>query len=206
MPMSALDGSSVENPWVLNARGRLVLADNTNAPAHELRINKGPPSTIPRSLAGPRARTPPPVAGPSGPVRAGISIRDAAPRAPCTPYCDVRDAPLQHDDLYLTEARPPERPAALKLHHKCGVCWSVKSHPVSYKCGHSHCYVCIRLWLEKKWSCPDCSLIMFIAPFRHYGEEASLQADYPDWVDLSKVNHDFGGLVFPRAQLLPDSP
>jgi hypothetical protein len=59
--------------------------------------------------------------------------------------------------------------------------------------------VCIRLWLEKDWACPDCKQIIFKAPFRHYGEEKSIEYDYPFWVDDSRVSYTFSGLVFPPS-------
>ncbi|KAJ7454343.1 hypothetical protein B0H11DRAFT_2244998 [Mycena galericulata] len=72
------------------------------------------------------------------------------------------------------------------------------SHPVSYLCGHSHCYACIRVWLEKRWTCPECVTPMHRAPFRHYGEEAYIADAYPEWKDGSEVNYSFEGLVFPK--------
>ena len=47
-----------------------------------------------------------------------------------------------------------------------------------YACGHSHCYVCIRIWLEKKWTCPECVQVMNAPPFRHYAEEAGIAHGY----------------------------
>ncbi|KAJ7623110.1 hypothetical protein DFH06DRAFT_1142895 [Mycena polygramma] len=91
-------------------------------------------------------------------VRAGARIRQAPP--------------VSHGTLYLTAVRPPER-EALQDHHKCGVCFEVKDHPVS------HCYVCARLALEHGWRCPDCNTIMTDAPFRHYGEEKMFREAYP---------------------------
>lgn len=67
----------------------------------------------------------------------------------------------------------------------------------SYLCGHSHCYVCIRLWLERKWSCPDCVTPMYSAPFRHYAEEGALASAFPNWNDMSVVDYAFTDLVFP---------
>ncbi|KAJ7702739.1 hypothetical protein B0H17DRAFT_1127680 [Mycena rosella] len=58
--------------------------------------------------------------------------------------------PLQGRDLWVEGLGPSEQLALPgKDHTKCGVCHLVKSHPVS------HCYVCIRFWLERKWTCPD---------------------------------------------------
>ncbi|KAJ7470072.1 hypothetical protein B0H11DRAFT_1920229 [Mycena galericulata] len=109
----------------------------------------------------------------------------------------ARETPLTRDDLYLTSERPPEL-AEYKLHHQCGICSGVKSHPVSYLCGHSHCYVCIRVWLEQSWSCPICVTPMYMPPVRHYGEEDGLAADYPAWHDNSAVDYDWDGLIWPK--------
>ncbi|KAJ7457578.1 hypothetical protein B0H11DRAFT_2243336 [Mycena galericulata] len=109
----------------------------------------------------------------------------------------VRETPLTRDDLFLTFERPPEL-AEYKVHHQCGICSCVKSHPVSYLCGHSHCYVCIRVWLEQSWSCPICVTPMYMPPIRHYGEEDGLAADYPEWRDNSKVDYNWDGLVWPK--------
>ncbi|KAJ7325479.1 hypothetical protein DFH08DRAFT_886696 [Mycena albidolilacea] len=114
---------------------------------------------------------------------------------------------LVHADLWVAGEGPPEQLPILD-HHECGICRHVKSHPVSYLCGHSHCYVCIRLSLEHEWTCPDCRTPMYHAPFRHWGEEASLASTYPDWNDESIVNYGWDGLIFPKAPevLVPDSP
>ncbi|KAJ7511018.1 hypothetical protein B0H11DRAFT_2215766 [Mycena galericulata] len=107
-----------------------------------------------------------------------------------------RAKPLTRADLYLSDARPP-RLKDPKPHHICRICRTVKSHPVSYQCGHSHCYVCIRMWLEKHWTCPECVVTMTARPFRHEGEEESLDADYPCWDDRSRVSYSWDGLTFP---------
>ncbi|KAJ7606433.1 hypothetical protein B0H17DRAFT_1154058 [Mycena rosella] len=86
-------------------------------------------------------------------------------------------------------------------HHICGICTGVKSHPVSYVCGHSHCYACIRQWLETSWKCPQCMTVMHRPPFRHYGDEAGLAATYPGH-DADSVTYSWAGLPFPRARLL----
>ncbi|KAJ7720206.1 hypothetical protein DFH07DRAFT_972675 [Mycena maculata] len=114
---------------------------------------------------------------------------------------------LTTEDLYLDAAHPLLL-AEPRDHHVCSICWAVKSHPVSYKCGHSHCYVCIRVALEQKWECPDCAQVMYEAPFRHYGEEQSIRGDYPQWIDESRVQGDWEGLIFPRRRLIvvEDSP
>ncbi|KAJ7144740.1 hypothetical protein C8R43DRAFT_1130458 [Mycena crocata] len=82
-------------------------------------------------------------------------------------------------------------------HQRCSLCKHVKCHPVSYVCGHSHCYACIRLHLETDWACPSCFQVMQAPPHRHEGEEQSLRLDYPNWCNTSKVLYSFDGLTFP---------
>ncbi|KAJ7097103.1 hypothetical protein B0H15DRAFT_945776 [Mycena belliarum] len=120
---------------------------------------------------------------------------------------EIRERPLEREDLWVDGVGPtsllPSKPF-----HKCTLCEGVKSHPVSYLCGHSHCYVCIRLRLEHHWNCPDCSSEMYHAPFRQYAEEAALEDEYPGW-DESTVAYSWSGLVFPkepRIIIIPDSP
>jgi hypothetical protein len=136
-----------------------------------------------------------------------------------------RDNPLTANNLYLDDARP--RADAPLAGHKCVICECVKSHPVAYvssflpfisdehgyryKCGHSYCYVCIRLRLEENWSCPhkDCNRIMRRAPKVDVGEAESVAADYPDCVDKSTVSYSWDGLDFPyppRSIFVSSSP
>ncbi|KAJ7474591.1 hypothetical protein B0H11DRAFT_2235963 [Mycena galericulata] len=104
---------------------------------------------------------------------------------------------LRLTDLYKDGVLPTEQ-LPVKIHHKCVFCHLVKSHPVSYLCGHSHCYACIRLWLEKKWTCPECVTPMHRAPFRQYAEEAGLADAYPEWNNKSVVDYSWDGMVFPK--------
>ncbi|KAJ7731903.1 hypothetical protein DFH07DRAFT_968566 [Mycena maculata] len=134
---------------------------------------------------------------------------------------------LTHEDLWVNGIGPnSSEDLKLKPHHICGICHAVKSHPVTYVhfsyhygtreltwafrylCGHSHCYVCIRLWLEKRWSCPECYAQMTCTPFRQYAEEAGIAAEYPDWEDGSVVAYRWDGLTFPQSvrRIVPDSP
>ncbi|KAJ7933686.1 hypothetical protein B0H13DRAFT_2306519 [Mycena leptocephala] len=108
-----------------------------------------------------------------------------------------RVVPLRHQDLWKERRGPPEQ-AAAREHHKCGICHSVKSHPVSYECGHGHCYVCIRLWLERSWKCPECVTVMYHAPFRVFAEEAWIADTYPNWSDNTVVDYNWDGLIFPK--------
>ncbi|KAJ7152742.1 hypothetical protein C8R43DRAFT_1127192 [Mycena crocata] len=104
---------------------------------------------------------------------------------------------LVHRDLWVGGDGPTEQ-LPVKGHHKCGICHMVRSHPVTYACGHSHCYVCIRLWLERQWTCPECVTPMYRAPFRVFFEEATLAEAYPEWKDRSVVKYSWDGLRFPE--------
>ncbi|KAJ7904064.1 hypothetical protein B0H13DRAFT_2334903 [Mycena leptocephala] len=113
----------------------------------------------------------------------------------------VRAFPLRAADLYENDARPPTR-STTKSHQRCGLCGNVKSHPVSYECGHSHCYVCIRLHLEFDWACPHCSKIITRTPYCHHGEQDGITFDFPDWHDTSRVAYSWDGLTWPRPRIL----
>ncbi|KAJ7884927.1 hypothetical protein B0H13DRAFT_2343428 [Mycena leptocephala] len=112
----------------------------------------------------------------------------------------TRDDPLCLADLYETAARPPCLETT-RTHQKCGLCGNVKSHPVSYECGHSHCYFCIRIHLKFDWQCPDCSKIITRTPYHHQGECDSLACDFPDW-DASSVSYSWEGLTWPRPRIV----
>ncbi|KAJ7450236.1 hypothetical protein B0H11DRAFT_2246803 [Mycena galericulata] len=248
--MSAWYGSSVNNPWVLNSRGGLVLESDIRPPQRDVENRepapapsrrpraasgpitfKGPPSTIARSRRSPlqSMETNPggsaSVVQSAPPARSATSIRNARdeanrrtattatartrsrgrrvrtpPAGADTGHRQWRALPLTEGELYVDDARPPRFDSPMP-HQICGICHELKSHPVSYKCGHSHCYVCIRMWLEKKWSCPECAQIMFSRPFRHYGEEGSLENSDAS-KDQSRVFYNWDGLTFPRAPLI----
>ncbi|KAJ7658669.1 hypothetical protein DFH06DRAFT_1472729 [Mycena polygramma] len=105
-----------------------------------------------------------------------------------------QDPPLTPDSLWLSAGRPTDY-EPLKESHICAICRGVKDHPVAYKCGHSHCYVCIRISLETSWRCPECLTTMNCAPFRHYPEEAHLRDAYAGWGSASSSR----ALSVPRA-------
>ncbi|KAJ7429983.1 hypothetical protein B0H11DRAFT_1931049 [Mycena galericulata] len=133
------------------------------------------------------------------PNRAGTPLDPLGWRAP-------RDEELTRNDLLLNGVAPTPRETD-RSHQRCGICLHVKSHPVSYICGHSHCYTCVRLWLEQRWVCPTCVTVMNRAPHRNYEEEAGIAMDFPDWVDQSVVDYNWDGLNFPKRQLIiaPDT-
>ncbi|KAJ7429175.1 hypothetical protein B0H11DRAFT_2266722 [Mycena galericulata] len=227
-------------PVPTSSRGTAAAnARSSTGGATGLRINRGPPSTIPLSLSDRHrpAVTPADEDRAAARTRARISrelqrdheaardMREARAAALVNPgrtrlvtrrdpalddvgQRDEREEPLTREALWLTDGRPDDIPGC-KPHHLCGICHGPKSHPVSYMCGHSHCYVCIRVWLGRSWACPVCKTIMRNPPFRHFGEEDSLAYDYPDWVDNSCVDYSWDGLRFPkppRMRIVPDTP
>ncbi|KAJ7301527.1 hypothetical protein DFH08DRAFT_827483 [Mycena albidolilacea] len=115
------------------------------------------------------------------------------PSANITGWRRSRFTPLKHGDLWKGGQGPPVQLPASE-HHKCGICHHVKSHPVS------HCYVCIRLWLERSWNCPECIRTMACKPFRQYAEESWIAEAYPNWKDESHVDYSWDGLSFPVPQ------
>ncbi|KAJ7164822.1 hypothetical protein C8R43DRAFT_1122700 [Mycena crocata] len=78
----------------------------------------------------------------------------------------THDEELTAADLYQTEARPPPQ-GTDRTHQRCSICLQIKSHGVGYSCGHGHCYVCIRLWLEEEFTCPICRAVMHAPPIRN---------------------------------------
>ncbi|KAJ6538048.1 hypothetical protein B0H19DRAFT_1270420 [Mycena capillaripes] len=105
-----------------------------------------------------------------------------------------QDPLLTPDGLWLTDVRPNY--VAIDEMHLCGICHSVKAHPVSYECGHSHCYVCICVWLEKIWHCPECWTTINHPPNRHWFEEPVFSAAYPGWNSTTSVSYSWQGLTF----------
>ncbi|KAJ7676727.1 hypothetical protein DFH06DRAFT_1122032 [Mycena polygramma] len=99
----------------------------------------------------------------------------------------LRVEPLTYQDLWIGGQGPPEQDA-IEGYQKCTICHFAKSHPVS-------------MWLERKWTCPDCVRPMFVAPFRQYAEEAALARAFPNWIDTSVVDYSFDSLIFPQERV-----
>ncbi|KAK7002256.1 hypothetical protein R3P38DRAFT_2794797 [Favolaschia claudopus] len=70
------------------------------------------------------------------------------------------------------------------------------SHPVILPCEHVACYVCIRVFLEYKWECPACRVIVTKAPVVAEAREAEIRAQYGDW-DRTRVCYSWKGLTWP---------
>ncbi|KAJ7603093.1 hypothetical protein DFH06DRAFT_1350565 [Mycena polygramma] len=105
----------------------------------------------------------------------------------------VYDAPANPVYVLLTTERP---------HYECGICLHIKSHPVSYRCGHSHCMVCIRKWLELSWICPVCRKTMYEKPMPNDDIQRGIAFDHPEFVDTSRVDLSFTGLTFPTKSTI----
>ncbi|KAJ6504321.1 hypothetical protein C8R47DRAFT_1210388 [Mycena vitilis] len=106
-----------------------------------------------------------------------------------------RETPFTVKDLYLTDARPPAD-SDPRPHHECSVCYNIKSHPVAYRCGHSHCYVCVREWLETSWACPFCGVEMTEEPMPGDDAKRAIAFDHPEWQDHSLAFQDDQGTLY----------
>ncbi|KAJ6525537.1 hypothetical protein DFH09DRAFT_1095590 [Mycena vulgaris] len=115
-----------------------------------------------------------------------------------------REEEMTVESLLLNGVAPPAMTTS-RDHQSCDICLGIKSHPVSYAYGHSHCYKCIRVWLETHWTCPYCRAIMHSPPFRNYDAETGLALDHPDFHDESVVDYSFEGLRFPKPRILDHS-
>ncbi|KAJ7775004.1 hypothetical protein B0H16DRAFT_1713448 [Mycena metata] len=115
-------------------------------------------------------------------------------------YCEPGTTALTREDLYA-EGRLPPALAPTRPSQRCSLCTGVKAHPVSYLCGHSHCYACIRLWLDQCWLCPvsTCRALITREPHRHFAEEQALVEAFPNWVNATAVAYCWDGLTFPKV-------
>lgn len=87
-------------------------------------------------------------------------------------------------------------PRLVRVFHPLSFVAIVAKHPYRYICGHGHCYVCIRLWLEHDWGCPECRTTMTVPPFRVFAEDKIIARMHGAW-DLSTVDYSWEGLEFP---------
>ncbi|KAJ7787813.1 hypothetical protein B0H14DRAFT_3505024 [Mycena olivaceomarginata] len=123
--------------------------------------------------------------------------RSGAPHKPSQEhYREPRLAPLKKATLYVDGRVPVHQPASHE-YYRCSLCNSVKAHPISYLCGHSHCYACIRIWLETEWSCPICEEIMTRPPHQQFSEENAIADMFPEWANSTQVEYSWDGLTFP---------
>ncbi|KAJ7834667.1 hypothetical protein B0H13DRAFT_2369751 [Mycena leptocephala] len=171
-------------------------ASGSGTSTQPIAVSSSPPQPILVSSSSPPAE----VMAPRMPPRIQSAPR-IPPRIQAAAWFGLRtrrEPQPTTENLWLTDGRPPARDP-IDEHHVCGICQEVKTHPVTYKCGHSHCYVCIRVALEKRWDCPECRTTMHEAPFRQWFEEATLAAAYPGWGTSTSVNYSWIGLQFPAA-------
>ncbi|KAJ6493508.1 hypothetical protein C8R47DRAFT_1213796 [Mycena vitilis] len=174
------------------------------------RQRQGAPASPARQDARVARRGSPYLASPYHPVTGvyiGLSATTMAEnRAPSSAATSVRrpngwrrprPTPLLPSDLYTTEARPPLVTPS-KEEFKCVLCDQIKSNPVRSKCGHTHCYVCIRIHVETSWNCPSCDVIMTRAPKRDTDDELWIQLNHTSWIDQSRVLGTWDGLLFPQ--------
>ncbi|KAJ7060347.1 hypothetical protein C8F01DRAFT_1136376 [Mycena amicta] len=90
-------------------------------------------------------------------------------------------------------------------HHKCSICHGVKMHPVTSGCGHTHCFACLRVWLQTSWKCPVCMAVHYHPPVRNYDLEDWLMDEYPAAAaDSSTVTYNWDSLVFPTEGVVLD--
>ncbi|KAJ7808073.1 hypothetical protein B0H14DRAFT_2609189 [Mycena olivaceomarginata] len=171
-----IDGEGIKRHWGDFRARHLLSMSGSETPDDPDDSDDSPPP-----LEAPIPPEDPSMAPPGGIVRAGVHTR--------------RVHPLIANDLYEGTTRP-DALTNEHMYQQCGICLHIKSHPVSYRCGHSNCYVCIRLWLENDWRCPECLTVMCERPFRHYAEEQTLTESFPTW-DQSKVKYSWEGLRFP---------
>ncbi|KAJ6450347.1 hypothetical protein C8R47DRAFT_1230308 [Mycena vitilis] len=226
-------GSTSDNPIVMDAAGRVRLGPRDSlrvlSSGRVVHDGPGPPSLIRQDTPRIRIRELPGPVLTAAQARARNQAASArrrarqdenrpplpAMRTPMVliPYVEVlarragkrahRATPLVADDLYLTDARP-DPAGSPHSNLECGICFSIKSHPVVYACKHSHCFVCIRQWLEVSWQCPQCRAKMTARPTPHADLEKDIAVVHPDWKDLSVVKYSWAGLRFPRPDAIDE--
>ncbi|KAJ7768834.1 hypothetical protein B0H16DRAFT_1716035 [Mycena metata] len=130
----------------------------------------------------------------SAPFVPGIRLRR---HKPGTGHRTARVKDMTENDLYLTDERPPVA-GKMHAHHECSIYSNIKSHPVVGACGHTYCYVCLHLWLQRKWRCPYCRAVYTAPPVRNRDSKNSIAFDHPEWIDRSTVNYSWEGLTFPK--------
>ncbi|KAJ7679526.1 hypothetical protein DFH06DRAFT_1316425 [Mycena polygramma] len=219
-PPVAPTANSIHNPMCVDENGRVVRNlrnsrtredESGRTSGRMLSIYRGPPSLIPqdiprisplelelRSLGAPRL----------------ARLVQARNRPYPSHYHPITGAYIGLSTMALIENRPRSsaattvrRPDRWRLRrptpllpgeHECSLCEQVRSHPVKYKCGHGHCYVCIRIHLETSWKCPTCDVLMTRAPKPDPDAELLIQLHHTRWIDESFVTGSWDGLHFPK--------
>ncbi|KAJ7678869.1 hypothetical protein DFH06DRAFT_1120681 [Mycena polygramma] len=174
------------------------------------RRRNGAPPSVARQDARTSRRASPYLASPYHPVTGvyiGLSARTMQENRPPSSAATTvrrpngwrrpRPTPLLPSDLYTTEARPPLLTPS-EEEFKCIMCDQMKSNPFRTKCGHTHCYVCLRIHVETSWKCPSCDVIITRAPKRDTEAELWIQINHASWIDQSRVVGTWDGLLFPQ--------
>ncbi|KAJ7075703.1 hypothetical protein B0H15DRAFT_956201 [Mycena belliarum] len=171
----------------------LITSPRGSAPAGQL-----PTTTLRRPTRGHGAATRI-RRGPLATAAARAAVREARAAGSRTP----RETRLTHRDLYLTELSAPDVTTnADNKAQLCCICYKIMSHPVVSACHHTHCYVCLRLWLEASWDCPTCGETMTSPPKPAHAQRQDIERDFPYRLDRSTVTYSFGGLLFPRIYFI----
>ncbi|KAJ7615269.1 hypothetical protein DFH06DRAFT_1193644 [Mycena polygramma] len=117
-----------------------------------------------------------------------------------------RPVPLQASDLLVGGVTNTGDRSCEPKHEalKCGICWDLKSHTVVLLCGHTFCYVCIRLNLEHSFKCPLCNFVIKQAPQWVVDFDGIINTTYPSKPDKTSVNWEtaWAGLTFPTCKSL----
>ncbi|KAJ7430615.1 hypothetical protein B0H11DRAFT_2134874 [Mycena galericulata] len=127
-------------------------------------------------------------------------ITNALPRAADPGSRILRSIPLRAEDLLLNGVTIAGNRECNDPAYTCGICLGLKSHPVSTQCGHTFCFVCVRLALESSFACPMCGIVMHHSPHRVHDLEDIIVAAYPKQRDNTIVKWEtaWGGLSFPK--------
>nr|GAT46091.1 predicted protein [Mycena chlorophos] len=123
---------------------------------------------------------------------------------------------------YLTADRPPPPPRMVQQEHKCPLCLSLASHPMRMCvirradfrsslilfrrcCDTFYCFLCLRTHFNGTFECPNTTCKKFVTqhwvPRREDWVDDAIAsayaAAYPGWVDASRVDYSFAGIIFP---------
>ncbi|KAJ6537003.1 hypothetical protein B0H19DRAFT_381964 [Mycena capillaripes] len=111
-----------------------------------------------------------------------------------------RSRPLRAVDLMVNGVTISGDRSCADDSFKCAICWGLKSHPVVTTCGHTFCFVCIRISLETSFQCPFCREQILGPPVRSTDFDNVLKAAYPNQPDNTHVRWGdaWRGLTWPK--------
>ncbi|KAJ7468815.1 hypothetical protein FB451DRAFT_1401167 [Mycena latifolia] len=206
-------GDAPTNPLLINAQGQVVPTLDPPSPGHLRITERSEALARMRNEDNPRFRRSqrecfvasraelerhPAPAPLTSRAATRVRRRQDRPRSPFRGSRESWDFRLTEEHLYLTIQRLPDQDVLpSEDHFLCAICKGLKSHPASPSCGHSFCYVCLRVWLERSWICPLCVAKIDCPPKRPYSEEHAITAHFPVWDDRSEVAYSWEGLRFP---------